>query len=133
MEVTVGLICLLGRGRIVTLPLLLLHALHHQVPPAHRTVGVGLVVGEHADPPGDVRHGGGVAPGEDGRAVTGPVTDLATLELGGGEEELVTRTHQLVLGRLHTSDNRSGQVRSGQQTRLSLRSEVQMLLTPKAN
>ena len=97
VEVTVGLICLLGR--IVRLPLLagLLHVLHHQVPAAHGTVGVGVVVGEHADPPGDVRHGGGVAPGEDGGTVAGPVTDLVTLELGGGEEELVARPHQLVL------------------------------------
>ena len=114
VQVTVRLICLLGRT--VRLPLLagLLHVLHHQVPAAHGTVGVGLVVGEHADPPGDVRHGGGVAPGEDGWAVTGAVTDLVTLELRGGQQELVAGTHQLVLRGLNSSGNKVTTVRSGQ-------------------
>ena len=58
VEVTVGLICLLGQPIADALALLLrlLHVLHHEVPAAHGAVGVGVVVGEEADPPGDVRH-----------------------------------------------------------------------------
>ena len=54
VQITVGLICLLGGAVALALQAGLLQALHHQVPPAHGAVGVGVVVvGEEAHPPGD--------------------------------------------------------------------------------